>query len=384
MRFSGVIAAIWLWAGPVAMAQGVTAADADLTQANAALASGQYQAAITLATAGLAEPALEEHLKSRLLVSRGLAQQALGADDVGVLDFTVALQGGVLQGEERARALFARGVSLDTQGRIEAALGDYNAVLRISPWAPYALNNRANVYRRQGRLTEAQQDYVAAIEANTPNPQYPYYGLGKVAEVKGDAQAARDFYSRALTADPGFVLAREALQALGAPVEGPAGLPANPGVIVLKPPPRGPAPVFLRPPPPKGELAETAQEMAAPVPAAVAPATLVQVFGPRHAALVPAPGRGAPLRPAIVESTGSHGSLVQLGAWRSDEEARQGWSRAQAGAGGMLDGIAPIIVTAVLPGRGTFYRLRVAARGSATAICRALADRGLACVPVRD
>jgi tetratricopeptide (TPR) repeat protein len=385
MRLLGVMAGLWLGGLALAPVQAATAADAILVQASAALASGQYPEAKMLASTGLSEPALEALIRSRLLVIRGLAQQALGDADEALLDLTTGLQGAPLQGEERARALFARGLSLDGQGRLEAAIGDYSAALKFSPHAAYALNNRANVYRRQGRFAEAKRDYTAALAANTPNPQYPYYGLGQIGEAEGDAQAARGFYSRALKADPGFALARERLQSIGAPLEEAAEMPTDAGVIVLRPPPREDAPFVLRPPSAASTARAQSVQPSGGLLGAVPPTPVADVPRPRRTlAPAPPPGRGAPLRPAITEGVPAATGLVQLGAWRSEAEARAGWAVAKAGAEGLLDGLPPVIVTVVLPERGTFYRLRVKARGPATSFCASMARRGLACLPVRD
>jgi tetratricopeptide (TPR) repeat protein len=361
-----------LWALPPAFAAG--AAEAILAQANAALAGGQYQAAETLVTSGLSESGLDAPMRGRLLVLRGLAKQAAGSANDALVDFTVALQGGGLQGEERARALFARGLTLDGLGRLQEAVGDYTAALTHAPGAAYALNNRANVYRRQRRFEEAKRDYAAALNAATPSPQYPYFGLGQIAEAQGDAQAARDFYNRALTADPGFQLARERIGAMGPPVEGPAGLPADTGIIILRPPPaRGRhAPVNTAPP----RRAEEAQVLAS------SRAPVMTVATPSRSS--PPPGRGAPLRPAIVDSSASREALVQLGAWRSEAEARAGWSLAEEMAGETLAGLSPLIVRAEIPGRGVYYRLRVAAEGPVSQFCAVLVKKGLACIAARD
>lgn len=357
---------------PSAVAAGLT--DVILSQANAALLGGEYRTARMLATSGLEEPVLDALMRSRLLVVRGLAHQAQGQQNEALVDFTIALQMDAFQGEERARALFARGLTLDAQARLDTAAGDYTAALAFAPNATWALNNRANVYRRQGRLVEARRDYVAALEAGTPNPQYPYFGLGQIAEAEGDMLAARNFYSRALIADPGFPLARDRLAALGAPAEG----PADAEVIVLRPPPpKEGGPIVLRPPPAVQAMATSQASTPAvdPGPAPVAQTRASRSFP------VPSPARGVRLRPPIVEDAAS-GPLVQLGAWRSEAEAREGWAVARASAGDLLTGLTPLIVTTVLPGRGTFYRLRVAAPGTAAAFCAALEDKGQACLPV--
>jgi tetratricopeptide (TPR) repeat protein len=346
------------------------AADAALAQANSALAGGQYAVAEALAASGLAEAGQDQLTKARLLVVRGLALQAQGRGNDSLVDFTLALQGDSLAGEERGRVLFARGLSLDGLGRLQEAIGDYTAALRFVPRATFALNNRANVYRRQGRFQEARRDYTAALAADTPNPQYPFFGLGQIAEAQGDESTAREFYDKAVLADPGFQLAWERLQAMGPFAGETALMPADPGVIVLRPPH-----ALKRQSP--GTQPSSGARAAFPRPGQA----VTQIAAPSASA---APGWGMPLRPTIVDSAAIKGALAQLGAWRSEAEARQGWALAQEAAGDVLTGLSPQIVRAELPERGVYYRLRVAAPSSVARFCAMLWEKRLACIPVRD
>jgi cell division septation protein DedD len=71
---------------------------------------------------------------------------------------------------------------------------------------------------------------------------------------------------------------------------------------------------------------------------------------------------------------------IQLGAYKSDEEARQSWSKITAKHGDIVKGSA-IVVKADLPA-GTFYRLRAGGFSSADAAkkaCSMLSGRGQAC-----
>jgi hypothetical protein len=100
------------------------------------------------------------------------------------------------------------------------------------------------------------------------------------------------------------------------------------------------------------------------------------------------------LRPALDQSgrvmsltASGHSEMeVQLGAWRSEGEANVGWDRARSRAGEALNGLNPHIVTADLPGRGRYYRLRVAvtAGQSRTAFCADLSAKGVACLPAQN
>jgi hypothetical protein len=79
------------------------------------------------------------------------------------------------------------------------------------------------------------------------------------------------------------------------------------------------------------------------------------------------------------------GPQLQLGAWRSEAAAMEGWNRAARKAGDLLKGHIPHIVTADLPGKGRYYRLRTEAATSADSarLCEALMARGLACILAR-
>ena len=70
-----------------------------------------------------------------------------------------------------------------------------------------------------------------------------------------------------------------------------------------------------------------------------------------------------------------------MGAWRTEAEAGQGWNSAQKRSGGLLDGLSPHIVAVDLPGKGRYYRLRVAAPAK---LCAALKAASVDCIPARD
>ncbi|MFO0110166.1 MAG: SPOR domain-containing protein [Alphaproteobacteria bacterium] len=103
------------------------------------------------------------------------------------------------------------------------------------------------------------------------------------------------------------------------------------------------------------------------------PQSIVGKFKPA-AAEAPAPV-SAPTAP--VDS----GFKVQLGAFKSQDEAERYWLMASEKHAGVLGGHTPMIVRADLP-NGTFYRLRAAGFASAAAAksaCAALSAKGQAC-----
>jgi cell division septation protein DedD len=95
----------------------------------------------------------------------------------------------------------------------------------------------------------------------------------------------------------------------------------------------------------------------------------------------------APVQPARQAAANqSAEGEVQLGAFRSEAEARAAWAKAQTQAAELLSGREPRVVVADLPGKGRYYRLRVipASGVSQRQFCDSLTAKGLGCFPVRD
>jgi tetratricopeptide (TPR) repeat protein len=319
-----------------------------------------------------------------MLLNRGLAREKSDRGAEALADFTAALALDALQTADKARALFDRGVAYDGLGRTDEAIADYSAALALAPDFAIALNNRANAYRRTGRLEDAKRDYRASLAAKNPEPEYPRYGLGQIAEVQGDPAAARDWYQQAVNASPGFRLAIDRLTAIG-----------DVFTPVLRPPSSAAAGVKeasvinLRPP-----LERTGNKPARQ-------RKIVVTLEPRIApAAYSKSDDDLPLRSAIVESLdnspqgpsaahrppaqGKVGQM-QLGAWKAETDAAEGWNRLVARSGHLLDDLRPEIVMAEIPGKGRVYRLRAGppAGTSVADLCLRLKAHGIACIPVK-
>lgn len=352
--------------GACLAAQAAPATGAMIAEAQTALDKGDAQHAGNLADQALMDNGLSVAQRGSLLLYRGLARELLGAQADATADFTSALQIRALPRDEREQALLQRGFLLDSMGRLGDAAGDYSAVIAMKGVATAtALNNRANIYRRQNRMTEAQRDYRAALAMTGSRPQYSWYGLGQIAEAKGDADGARRFYAQAVSADPGYLLASERLAALGDAPD----IPRDPGIVVLRPPKSPPQSM-------------TATSKAVFVVAPVSPTPIV-LRPPSRAPTARHPPVG--LRPALDAAPASRAGEIQLGAWRSEAEAQDGWKKAVSRAVGALEGLSPHIVIADLPGRGRYYRLRTSpGAGGAARLCAVLAAVRQDCLPARD
>jgi tetratricopeptide (TPR) repeat protein len=377
-----------------------------IAEVQSALDRGDAQQAATLADSALKEEGVSASERGRLLLYRGLGRELLGASAEAMRDFTQALGTRALPPDERAQAFLQRGFLRDGLGRLDEAAADYTAVIVLKGDSlATALNNRANIYRRQNKLPQARQDYLAALSVGGGKPQYSYYGLGQIAEALHDMTAARGFYAKAVAADSGYGLASERLAALGGP---PDGAIADASQLVLHPPPaasemsvntarsfkvateatkESDGTIALRAP--------RSKDQDAPIVLHPPGASHTPAPPPRGAGHASRPSRsttvgGLLLRPAMDQpgrrQPGAGGGEVQLGAWRSEAEANEGWDKAKARAAGTLDGLSPRIVSVDLPGKGRYYRLRVSppARHNRTEFCAILTAKGLACLPAPD
>jgi tetratricopeptide (TPR) repeat protein len=380
MTGSVIFRAILIAAFLAPAAQAAPATGAMIAEVQAALDKGDAQHAANLADQALTDNALGAAQRGSLLLYRGLARELLDAQADATADFTAALQIRALPRDEREQALLQRGFLLDSTGRLGDAVGDYSAVIAMKGAASAtALNNRANIYRRQNRMTEAQRDYRAALAMTGSRPQYSWYGLGQIAEAKGDSEGARRFYAQAVSADPGYVLASERLAVLG----GVPDMTRDPGIVVLRPPKSmtaAPSKAGFVPAPAGPVSVEPARIVLHPPPPRV---TMAAPMATRHPVGLRPALDGAP--PSGSHASGRRTEQVQLGAWRSEAEAREGWEKAVSRAGKALEGLWPYITVADLPGRGRYYRLRTdPGPGGAAQFCAALAAVRQDCLPARD
>ncbi len=358
--------------GALLLALGLAAAAPSDDPATAALRAGDAARAEQLAGATIADQNATPAARAQAFFVRGLARDALGNREDALVDFTEALWLKVLPADQAARVLYDRGVALDELGRPHDALGDYDAALKLLPGFAAAYNNRANIERREGRYALARLDYRRALKAGDPAKEFPYFGLGQIAEAQKRYALARRYYGRALAANPHFALASQSLAALDmrSPV----------AVAVVTPRPR-----------PREHLAAASYEVPAPAPQPAHPDLRATIVDTDHAAPAAAPSASPVLAaaaapaaspPAPVPTSPDH--QIQLGAWRDEADAAQGWNRIAGAVGDLLHNLTPHIVAADLPGKGRYFRLRAGPvdRTAAREICGALRSRGFSCLPV--
>lgn len=347
----------------------------------AALRAGQAQDAEAMATQMLAANDPAPLNNAYLHMNRGLAREQLHKRADAVKDFTAAINSQALPRGDQARAFFDRGVVSDELGRTEDAIADYARAIDLVPRYATALNNRANAYRRTGRFALARTDYQAALAAGDDEPEYPLYGLGRIAEAQGDPAMAKAFYQRSLAANGQFTLAAQRMASLGAVGN-----------------------TYALREPSAGDAAPAAVHREAKRAESTPPTTSATVEGAsgdlvlRPAILDVGKKKKTPTREASMHvasfippepSAGTapnNGDVVQLGAWRNQGDAAMGWDKAAAQAGELLSGATPRIVEADVPGKGHFWRLRTQAPSgtSAADFCTQLRTKGLSCIAARS
>jgi tetratricopeptide (TPR) repeat protein len=313
------------------------------------LRAGQPEAAERDASALLDTDTISPLERAHTLLNRALAREALGKRQDALADFNNALWLNILPSREKARALFDRGVTLDELGRTADAIIDYSAAIAIVPDYAAALNDRGNAERRLGKLAEAKTDYQASLNDGNTQKQYPYFGLGEIAALQGDNAAAAIDFRAALSVDASYTIAAQRLASLG-PVPPPVQLHEQ-----------------AKTAPPKPRLADAPQLRG------------IEDRGASHETKVAS--LDTPHIPPL-----AGGATLQLGAFRGEDDAQAGWKALVSKTGNTLDGIAPVVVAADVPGKGRFWRLRVGPldKDRAASICDAIKSKGAACMPVRD
>jgi tetratricopeptide (TPR) repeat protein len=99
-----------------------------------------------------------------------LAAIAANDDSRIVLDCTSVIGNQKNTPPDRIKALAARAAVFDRKEQYDAAIADYDALLKLDPGSADAFNNRGEVFRKKGDRPHALADFGAAIKLN---PQHP-------------------------------------------------------------------------------------------------------------------------------------------------------------------------------------------------------------------
>lgn len=148
----------------------------------------------------------------------------------------------------------------------------------------------------------------------------------------------------------------------------------------LAPPPAVSAPIAR----PSGEAPAAAAPLAPP-PTAVPPAPIASAPAAGVTPPVPAPEASAAAVDALDPAAPQF--LVQVGSYKSTEEALQSWQKMKGKHEDLLKGFTPNVAAVELGDRGTFHRLRFGPfsdRDGANAVCQSLKERKQDCLIVKS
>ena len=203
---------------------------------------------------------------------------------------------------------------------------------------------------------------IGAVSSSTDVPGAPRSITGQPPSMFGPKPQAEDITS-----------ALPPVESVSPPLTAPRSLsPAASTPTVTKPvsiTQATPMPPAIAKPKP------TAVEPAAPSPSVASPPVEKQV-----AALAPAT-EPAPVSAPPAASGGS--AMIQLGSFPNDGLAASAWSKIKSTNQALLGSYSPSIKPAEIPGKGTWYRLRVggfADKAAAADVCEQLKASGQACI----
>lgn len=151
--------------------------------------SGKKSSNPTDTVAASATPARE--LSERLLT--GIRQHQQGKFQAAVEAYRAVLA----EAPYHPDALHFLGVAEFQLGQADEALAHITRALAVAPAHPDALNNRGNVHKKLGHLDEAEKDYRAAL-ALRPNDANTLSNLGTVLRQRGDFEAAEKQFRAAI------------------------------------------------------------------------------------------------------------------------------------------------------------------------------------------
>lgn len=100
----------------------------------------------------------------------------------------------------RAVAYYNRGNAHAGKGDQDAAIADYDAVIKLEPKNARAYNNRGTVYRDKGDGEHALADFTEAVKLDRRNSD-AQYNLGNALAAKGESAKAIAAYGAAIMAD---------------------------------------------------------------------------------------------------------------------------------------------------------------------------------------
>ncbi len=421
-----------------------------LVRALSALEQGKAADAVAIYSRLINARKLPPELLARALLNRGLAFQRLQQQDAAITDYDAALAIDALSVRARVTALYNRALAWRAKGDAGRATEDLTAALHLDPGFAPAYFARGNILHERGLYYLALADYDQALANGHPRKYRVHYARALLFAALNSLPRTKEALYAALKEKPDFQPARQRLAAIlkgqtpktrlfasllhgqraakritariipaagsgaaetnvrtasvmivGAPVLNVRKAPQHLAAIPPTPEGRVLAAARARQPENRARAARTPWRVASAQALPPAPAAGGARRQPeRGATRPPRKPASAALQTASVSAAATprrqgaaskpqprlSGWAIQLSSQRSEEAARAYWRkmrgkvRRHARAGRMA------VMRAELPGRGTFYRVRLvgfADRARAQRLCRGLKRGRISCLVVR-
>ncbi len=123
-----------------------------------------------------------------------------------------ALDDNSMSRSDRKKTLVNRGIILNREGDVGAAISDFNKALDIDGSLGEAYLNRGNSYYLMRRYDEALADYQQSLETDLTKPWAAWYNIGLAYDAQKMSEKAKEAYQTALDLNPNFSQARQKLE----------------------------------------------------------------------------------------------------------------------------------------------------------------------------
>jgi Tfp pilus assembly protein PilF len=144
-----------------------------------------------------------------------LLQTAYRAQMEGDYDGAIALYKNSLDIFPTAEAHTFLGWTYHFQGKIEEAIAECKRAIEVDPEFGNPYNDIGSYLIQQGRYDEAISWLERAIAAPRYEPRhFPHFNLGRAYVAKGMLSRARECFDESLRIEPGYTLARQAVENL--------------------------------------------------------------------------------------------------------------------------------------------------------------------------
>lgn len=169
-------------------------------------AAGAFEASAELAPAG--DPA-----RDRALAAAGNMWIAANQPGKAAVALDKALAGTGLRAEQHGLALLDRARAAEAQGDVKTARAKVNEAARTIAEDPYLWYFSAALSLREDDLPSAKSSINRAL-AMVPDSAEVLFEAGHIAKASGEDAQARDYWTRAIAADPNGPTGKAAKSAL--------------------------------------------------------------------------------------------------------------------------------------------------------------------------